>query len=319
MRRSAIIIGIKGETLTDKEINYIKYEKPLGVILFARNILNKYQTLKLVKSIKTLLGKDCMILIDEEGGRVTRLSKLGGPKFATAKSFGDSAKKNFEKTKITTYKSYKKIGRILAEIGINFNCAPVLDLFFKDSHKVIGDRAFSRDPDVVSVLSLQACKGLISEGVTPIIKHIPGHGRAKSDSHLMLPTISNKDKELNEDFFPFVKLNFMPIAMIAHIKYSSFDSHNCATYSKKIIQNLIRSKIGFKGILISDDLCMKALKGSYFYRAKKAINAGCEIVLHCEPNLSKIYKSTLGAGLASSKLIKKLKSIKKLIPNNNIS
>jgi len=156
---------------------------------------------------------------------------------------------------------------------------------------------------------LQACKGLLSEDVFPIIKHIPGHGRAKVDSHYYLPIIKSSKKVLQEDFYPFKKLNKQPFAMIAHIKYLDLDKEKCATYSEPII-SFIKNKLGFEGILFSDDLCMKALKGSYIYRAKNAIKAGCDIVLHCEPNISNTKKSCEGAGYASIRLMEKIKELK---------
>jgi len=312
MKKSAIIIGIKGKLLNKSETNFLKSNNPMGVILFARNIDNKMQTIKLVKNIKTILGRNTMILIDQEGGRVSRLSIKHWPRFPSAKIFGDKAKDNMNNAKLATYKNYKKIGKILFNLGINVNCAPVLDLLFKGSHNVIGDRSFSRDPKIVSMLALEACKGLISEGVMPIIKHIPGHGRSKNDSHFVLPEITSKESELMQDFYPFTKLNNKPLAMIAHIKYAQLDNKYCATYSKKVIKVTIRKKIGFKGILLSDDLCMKALKGPYYHRAKKAIKAGCDIILHCDANISTTLKSCKGAGFVSDSLTRKINQFKKI-------
>lgn len=309
MRKSAIIIGIKSYKLNLKEEAFLKDKQPLGVILFSRNIKNIKQVLSLTFAIKNILGKDTMVLIDQEGGRVSRLNKDIWDTFPESKIFGKIAKKNILKAQRLTYKNYKKIGNILKNIGINYNCAPVLDLRIRGASDVIGSRAFSRDPKVVSKLSYQACKGLLSEGILPIIKHIPGHGRAKKDSHLELPIIGSSKKALEEDIFPFIQLNKMPLAMIAHIKYKCLDSSNCATYSKKIIK-FIKEEIGFNGILISDDLCMKALNGSYINRAKKAKEAGCDIILHCEPNLSNITKSCEGAGFVSKNLLIKIKKLK---------
>ena len=315
MRYSAIIIGIKGKQLTKDEIQFLKKCKPVGVILFSRNIYCKEQTINLVKKIKFLIGRDAMILIDQEGGRVSRLSNKWSA-FPPAKYFGDLSNNSMGKAKKETFYNYKNIGKILNDLGINFNCAPVLDLSFRSANKIIGDRAFSSSADIVSKLALEACKGLLESNVLPIIKHIPGHGRAKADSHLELPEINTKEKLLEKDFLPFIKLSHMPLAMIAHIKYSSLDKNFCATYSKVIIDKYIRGKIGFNGILLSDDLCMKALKGPYFYRAKKAINAGCDILLHCDGNLSNTYNSYLGAGFVSKLLLRKIHLVKKSISNN---
>lgn len=318
MEYSAIIIGIKGNQLNTSEVDFLKKCKPLGVILFSRNISFKEQTIKLIQQIKKIIGRDAMILIDQEGGRVSRLSDQWET-FPPAKYFGNLYHKNIGKAKKETFNNYKKIGKSLNDLGINFNCAPVLDLFIKSANKVIGDRAFSSSANIVSKLALEACKGLLKSNVIPIIKHIPGHGRAKSDSHLELPEVKIKEKLLEEDFFPFIKLNFMPLAMIAHIKYLNLDNKLCATYSRVIINNYIRDKIGFHGILLSDDLCMKALKGSYTQRAKKAIEAGCDILLHCDANLSNTYKSYLGAGFVSKPLLKKIRLVKKSISNKKNS
>jgi len=309
MNRAPVIIGVKGHVLNLGEINLLKKKRPFGVILFKRNIKNPKQILRLTTSIKKILGNDVMILIDQEGGRVSRLNKEYWDTYPEASYFGGIAKHNPGRAKKIAFENYKSIGKNLAAIGINFNCAPVLDLKFRGASSVIGDRAFSRDPNIISYLSLEACKGLLSENVFPIIKHIPGHGRSKTDSHLDLPVIKSSKIQLQEDFYPFIKLKKMPLAMIAHIKYLELDKIECATYSKLII-NYIKNEIGFKGILLSDDLCMKALKGSYVNRAKKAILAGCDIVLHCDPNLLNIIKTCEGAGYASEKLIKKVKELK---------
>ena len=187
-----------------------------------------------------------------------------------------------------------------------------LHLKIRGANKVIGDRAFSRSPEIIAKLGLAACQGLLSEGIVPIVKHIPGHGRSKLDSHLELPEINQNLKYLRDDFYPFKKLNHMPAAMIAHIKYNALDENKCATYSNKIINIYIKKKINFSGLLFSDDLCMKALKGPYRQRASKAVGAGCDIILHCNPKISNIYQSCKGAGQISSVLIKKIEQIKKI-------
>ena len=309
MNKSAIIIGIKGLSISLDEKKLLQDKKPLGVILFRRNIKNPKQILRLTKSIRAILGKEAMILIDQEGGRVSRLNKNYWKTYPDANYFGKIAKNNLAKAKRLTYKNFKDIGIDLHKLGINFNCAPVLDLKIKGASSVIGNRAFSRDPKIVSQLSLQACKGLISESVFPIIKHIPGHGRAKVDSHHYLPIIRSSKKILQEDFYPFKSLNKQLLAMIAHIKYLDLDKEKCATYSEPII-SFIKNNLGFEGILFSDDLCMKALKGSFINRARNAINAGCDIVLHCEPNISNAIKSCEGAGYASKMLMKKIKELR---------
>tara|TARA_Y100000589_G_scaffold280263_1_gene276586 strand:- start:525 stop:1463 length:939 start_codon:yes stop_codon:yes gene_type:complete len=309
MNKSAIILGIKALNLSLDEKRLLQEKKPLGVILFSRNIKNPKQILSLTQSIKNILGKEAMILIDQEGGRVSRLNKSYWKTYPDANYFGKIANSNLAKAKKLTYENFKDIGSNLNKLGINYNCAPVLDLKIKGASSVIGSRAFSRSPEIVSHLALQACKGLLSENVFPIVKHIPGHGRAKVDSHFYLPIIKSSKKVLQEDFYPFIKLNKQPLAMIAHIKYLDLDKEKCATFSKSII-SFIKNKLGFEGILFSDDLCMKALKGSYVNRARKAIKAGCDIVLHCEPNISNAVKSCEGAGYVSKTLMKKIIKLK---------
>ena len=309
MNKSAIILGIKEFNLSLDEKRLLQEKKPLGVILFSRNIKNPKQILTLTQSIKKILGKEAMILIDQEGGRVSRLNKSYWKTYPDANYFGKIANSNLAKAKKLTYENFKEIGNNLNKLGINYNCAPVLDLKIKGASSVIGSRAFSRSPDIVSHLALQACKGLLSENVFPIVKHIPGHGRAKVDSHFYLPIIKSSKKVLQEDFYPFIKLNKQPLAMIAHIKYLDLDEEKCATFSKSII-SFIKNKLGFEGILFSDDLCMKALKGSYVNRARKAIKAGCDIVLHCEPNISNAVKSCEGAGYIPKTLMKKIIKLK---------
>lgn len=312
MNNSSIIIGIKSFDLKFNEKQLLYQKKPLGVILFSRNIRDPKQVKNLIESIKKILGNEAMILIDQEGGRVSRLNENFWKIYPDAYYFGKIAKNNPLKAKVLVYQNFKEIGKILYNLGINFNCAPVLDLKIKGANNVIGNRAFARDPKIVSKLSLQACKGLLSENVIPIIKHIPGHGRANKDSHFHLPIIRASKKTLQEDFYPFIKLNKQPLAMIAHIKYLDLDKTKCATYSKSII-NYIKYDIGFKGILLSDDLCMKALKGSYKNRAKKAINAGCDIILHCDADIPNTIKSCEGAGYASERLLEKIKNLKQIL------
>ena len=306
MSNYAIVIGIKDIFLNKNEKEYLKKYKPAGVILFKRNISSKTQILSLVKELKLLLGPKAIIMIDQEGGKVSRLDERYWPTYPPANYFGELAKKNLKKAKIKTFDNYFSIGKELRKIGINYNCAPVLDLFIKNTNDIIGNRAFSKDPKVVSKLGLEACRGLIKARVKPVIKHIPGHGRSLVDSHFKLPVVDTSMINLEKDFFPFKELKHINSAMTAHIKYKNLDKDNSATHSRFIINEIIRKKIGFRGVLFSDDLCMKALQGGYFYRAKKAIEAGCDIVLHCEPDIEKIVKSTLGAGKMSKELKTKL-------------
>ncbi len=291
MNRKAIIISISGLKLSSQEKILIKNEKPWGIILFKRNIKSLKQVIKLTKSIRKIIkDKRYPILIDEEGGRVTRLSNLFdnsiysqryfGHLFETNKIVGNSVLKNY----------YNSISIILTKIGVNINTVPVLDLLHKNKHKIIGDRSFSSDPNVVKNLGEICIKTLKKNKIATIIKHIPGHGRAKSDSHFKLPIINEKLKTLKKTDFKCFKDISSLFAMTAHILYQKIDKKDCATHSKKIIKDIIRKEIRYKGILISDDISMKALKKNIYENALLSLKAGCNLVLYCSGKISESRK-----------------------------
>ena len=295
MKKKAIIISIKGYKLTTKEKILISNEKPWGLILFKRNIKSLKQVKELIKKIRKF-AKDSKfpIMIDEEGQSVSRLSKIINHNLSQ-KLFGDIYKHN-PKIALIIYKNYiKNLTLLLKQIGININTVPVLDVIRKKTHKIIGNRSFSNDPRIVKKLGQVCVKQYKSNKLGTVIKHIPGHGCSDSDSHLKTPNVKLDYKNLDKiDFFPF-KSNPSQFAMTAHVIYSKIDKNNVATFSKKIISQIIRKKIRFKGILISDDISMKALKHDIVKNAKKSLTAGCNIVLYCAGN----YKD-------SSKLLKEL-------------
>ena len=268
----------------------IKNEKPWGLILFKRNIKSLTQLIKLIKKIRKF-SKDSKfpIMIDEEGETVSRLSKIINHNFSQ-KLFGDIYKHN-SKIALFLYKNYiNNLTVLLRKIGININTVPVLDVIRKKTHKIIGSRSFSNDPYIVKNLGLVCVRQYKLNKLGTVIKHIPGHGCAYHDSHLQTPKVKLAYKDLNKiDFFPF-KSNPSHFAMTAHILYSKIDKNNVATFSKKIISKIIRKKIGFKGILISDDISMKALKHDLVTNAKKSLIAGCNIVLYCAGNYNDSYK-----------------------------
>jgi len=284
MKRKAIIISISGYKLTNKEKELLKNEKPWGLILFKRNIKSYFQIKKLIKDIRKF-SKDSKfpIMIDEEGGRVTRLSSIINLQFSQ-KFFGDIYKLN-PKISLLTYKNYNNsIVSILRTIGINMNTVPVLDVLRKKTHRIIGNRSFSDDPLIVKKLGEECVKNYNLNKIATVIKHIPGHGCASSDSHFKTPKVKDSYKDLKKrDFFPF-KSNSSYFAMTAHILYLKIDKKNVATFSKKIISKIIRKEIGFKGIIISDDISMKALKYDLVTNAKKSLSAGCNLVLYCAGN-----------------------------------
>ena len=283
--RRAFIIGLRSLSLGIKEKNFLIKYKPWGVIIFKRNIKNFDQLLKLTTDIrKVFKDKNYPILIDEEGGRVNRLKNLFDTSVFTGSFFGNIYKNNIKKF-ILYYTIYsKQISHILKNVGININTLPVLDVRRSYSDNIIGDRSFGYDPKTVSKIGDFCIKEFNKNRIGTVMKHIPGHGLAKVDSHKKTPIVNEDINILNKiDFYPFKNKKCF-FAMTAHVVYKSIDKFNTATHSKKII-NLIRNKIKFKNLIISDDLSMKALKFSIEENTKKAFSAGCNIVLHCNGKL----------------------------------
>jgi len=282
--RKSFIIGIKSTKLSTSEINFLNKYKPWGVILFSRNIKNIKQTKILTQSIRNIF-KDHKypILLDQEGGRVNRLNNIIDFSIFTGAFFGKLFKKNKK-----NFKKYFKIyiqqtSYLLDKIGININTVPILDVRRKKSTNIIGDRSYSNNPMIVSKIGDFCIEEFHKLNIGTVIKHIPGHGSAKVDSHLSTPIINEKlNKLFKVDFLPFKnKKSFF--SMTAHIVYADIDKLNTATHSKKII-SLIRNKINYKNIIISDDISMKGLKYSIKKNTIKAFRAGCNLVLHCNAN-----------------------------------
>jgi len=291
MNRKAIIFGIKGTKLTFEERYLLKTEKPWGIILFSRNVKDFIQLKFLIKDIKKIINdKNYPILVDQEGGRVSRLNKIIDLSLFSQGYFGKLYKHD-KKIFAYHYKIYiDKISDILKKTGININIAPVLDVRRKNSHNVIGNRSFSEDPAIVSKIG-DLCINLYEKNkIATVIKHIPGHGPSKSDSHHSLPVIKTKKIDLiKKDFMPFRKRKSF-FAMTAHVIYSIYDPVFTATHSKTVINEVIRKHIGFKGILISDDISMRALKYGLKDNAIKALEAGCNLILHCNGNIKEMSK-----------------------------
>jgi len=290
MIKKAIIISIKGYQLSSNEKKLLANEKPWGLILFKRNIKSIKQIKKLTSKIRQLT-KDSKfpIMIDEEGEPVSRLGKIINNDFSQ-KLLGDIYEID-NKLSVDFYKNYiRNSTHLLRKIGININTVPVLDVLREHTNKIIGNRSFSNDPKTVKKLGTICVKQYKLNKFGTVIKHIPGHGCASLDSHLKTPKVKLTYKELNKvDFLPF-KLNPSQFAMTAHILYEKIDKKNVTTFSKKIISEIIRKKIGFKGILISDDISMKALKYDLVTNAKKSLLAGCNIVLYCAGNYKDSFK-----------------------------
>ena len=292
----ACIFSLSGTTLTSREVSLFRESNPFGFILFKRNCENPTQLKYLVESIKETVGRDCPILIDQEGGRVQRLKPPHWREYKPMKYFGDLYDDNPEKALEELRFETLRLADELIESGVNVNCAPVLDLCFDGAHDIVGDRSFSADPDVVGRLGLSVCRHFLSAGITPIIKHIPGHGRATGDSHLELPCVGASYNDLSSlDFSPFREISKSEIgrsvwAMTAHIVYDHIDSKHPVSVSSDAIENVIRNEIGFDGILIGDDLDMKALDsyGDAPTKALKSLGAGCDFALYCAGEADKM-------------------------------
>ena len=284
-----LIIGLEGTILNDNETKFLSDYKPWGVILFQRNCINHKDTLTLIDKIKSKTHKDMPILIDQEGGRVSRLNYPEFPRTLSAKLFGDIFIKDKELALRALTLNINLIAGSLKDMGININTVPVLDIPSQKESGVIGDRAYSSDKDIVSQMGKIVLNENNSNGIGSVIKHIPGHGRATVDSHLDLPIIIDEKSLLeNDDFVPFKALNNAPLAMTAHAIYEKFDKNNVVTLSKTMITEIIRSKIGFKGTLMTDDVSMKALSGDVGTNSLLALQAGCDLVLHCNGNFDEI-------------------------------
>ena len=286
--RRSFIVGIKSTKLNNKEKFFLKKYKPWGVILFTRNIKNINQTFKLTSSIRKIFNdKNYPILIDQEGGRVNRLRNIISFDNLTSEFFGQLYVKNYKEFKIYYRLFIDKTSYLLKLIGVNLNTSPVLDLRVKGASNIIGDRSFSKDPKIVSKIGDYCINFFHKNKIGTVIKHIPGHGLASVDSHNFTPLINKDNKYLTKNDFKSFKNKKTLFAMTAHIIFKKIDEKNPVTHSKKLIK-LIRNKIGFKNILISDDLSMKSLKGNLKEKAIEAFNAGCNLVLHCNGNLKEM-------------------------------
>ena len=311
--RRSFITGIKSTTLSVKEKKFLQQYKPWGVILFSRNITSLKQAKKLTDHIKRIFkDKNYPILIDQEGGRVNRLKKIFNADLLTGKFFG----KLYLKDKKKFYNYYKifikQTSFLLKSIGANINTLPVLDLRLKGSSSIIGDRSFSKDPKIVSKIGNICINNFHSNKIGTVIKHIPGHGLAKVDSHKLTPIVNKNLKYLIKNDFSTFKKKSSLFAMTAHIIYTNIDKINTATHSKKIIQ-LIRSNIKFKNIIMSDDISMKSLKSSIKVNTLRAFNAGCDLVLHCNGNIKEMSDVAIHSPLISRFIIKKTSQFYKII------
>ncbi|HWU13458.1 MAG TPA: beta-N-acetylhexosaminidase [Caulobacter sp.] len=308
---SAAILGCAGTTLTAEEAAFFRDVKPWGFILFKRNIADPNQVRALTAALRATVGRpDAPILIDQEGGRVARLQPPHWNKYPPGRAYGELAANDPLVAREITRLGARLIAHDLLDLGINVDCVPVLDVPDPQGHEIIGDRAYGDTPQQVATLGRAAAEGLLAGGVLPIIKHIPGHGRAMSDSHLELPVVKAKLAELDaRDFAPFRVLSDMPMAMTAHVVYTAIDRSRPATTSKKAIKKIIRESIGFDGLLMSDDLSMKALSGDFRQRAKDSLAAGCDVVLHCNGDMAEMKAVMSGVGKLSREARRRVQAV----------
>jgi len=295
MNPSAVIFGLSGPRLTRAEKLFFRDTDPWAFILFARNIETPAQVIRLTSELRDSVGRDCLIFVDQEGGRVQRLRPPHWTNYPAAARFGEIYDCDPEQGKRASFLAYRLIADDLKQLGINADCAPVLDLPKPNADPIISDRAFAKSTAPLIELAHACMAGLMAGGVAPVIKHIPGHGRAKVDSHKALPRIDTSRQTFEKtDFIPFQAFCDAPMAMTAHAVFSCSDDTPVTT-SQKAMTELVRAAIGFDGLVMSDDLDMKALSGSLTQKTRRALRAGCDIALHCSGHMKDMVKVAKGA------------------------
>lgn len=282
----AFICGCSGPVLTADEEDFVRRTQPWGLILFRRNVADRAQMRALTGRFREILGRpEAPVLIDQEGGRVQRMTAPEWPAYPAAARIGAASEDPAEQARLA-FLSARLIAHDLAEVGVTVDCLPVLDLPVEGGHSVIGDRAYGRDGETVARLGRAAAEGLMAGGILPVFKHVPGHGRARADSHLELPVVATSREELERtDFAPFRANADLPVAMTAHVVFTAIDPARPATLSPVVVSEVIRGHIGFDGLLMSDDLSMKALSGSFREKTEALFAAGVDLALHCNGDL----------------------------------
>lgn len=301
----AVIFGCAGHELGAAEQAFFREVKPWGFILFQRNCGSPSQIRQLNASLRSCVGRDeAPILIDQEGGRVQRLRGEQWRARPAAAAFGAINRQDPKMARDLVYDNARVMAAELGDLGINVDCVPCIDVPIEGAHSVIGDRAFASDPWVVAALGQAVIDGMLDGGVLPVIKHMPGHGRARADSHLELPVVdAPRDLLERSDFAPFRALAHAPLGMTAHVVYTDIDATAPATTSKRVIDEVVRGFIGFDGALMSDDLSMRALQGSFAERARAAVAAGCDLVLHCNGNMDEMRDIVSATPILSGKAL----------------
>lgn len=290
MSPRAFITGVSGLVLTQDERSFLRATRPWGFILFKRNIDNPSQVIELVRQMRDCVGApDAPVLIDQEGGRVQRLGPPHWPRYPAGAVFAALYRRAPASGLRAAFLSSRLIAADLHDLGITVDCLPLADVPIAGADAVIGDRAYGTAPGQVAAVARAVTEGLAEGGVLPVLKHIPGHGRATADSHLRLPVVDAPLEELDRtDFAAFRALADLPMAMTAHVVFSALDAAQPATTSATMIDKVIRSSIGFQGLLMSDDVSMNALQGSIAERSRAALSAGCDVILHCNGKLEEM-------------------------------
>ena len=278
----ACILSVSGHTLTDGEKTLLAHANPWGIILMGRSCANPTQVTALISEIQQTTGRNTLIFIDQEGGRVRRLRPPEWPDFPAPGTYTPLYRADPDLGREAVWLHHRLMAAELAPMGLRADCAPCCDLLHVGHHQIVGDRAFGETPGEVGAMALAALNGLAEGGVAGVIKHIPGHGRAEVDSHETMPVVRASRTEIERDITPFTAVRHATMAMTAHLAYAALDDeHTPATHSPKIISEIIRGEIGFDGLLMTDDLGMKALGGTLASRATRALAAGCDVILHC--------------------------------------
>jgi beta-N-acetylhexosaminidase len=306
----AAIFGCAGTVLSAEERAFFRDADPLGFILFARNVETPEQARRLTEDLRASVARaEAPVLIDQEGGRVARLKPPHWRKAPPGRVLGELYARNPEAGLEATRLNSRLLALDVASIGCDVDCLPVLDIALPGAHSVIGDRAYAEQPEAVAAIGRAAAEGLMAEGVMPVIKHIPGHGRATVDSHHALPRVTvSRDILERTDFVPFRLLADLPWAMTAHVLYEAIDADAALTVSARGVNEVVRSHIGFDGLLLSDDLSMQALGGTLGERAARSLAAGCDIALHCNGRMAEMIEVAANAGAMTRDAVRRFEA-----------
>jgi beta-N-acetylhexosaminidase len=314
----AMILGCSGLTITPEERAFYQAEQPWGFILFGRNISEPAQIADLVASLRESVGREVPVLIDQEGGRVQRIRPPILQHYPSGQALGDIYRRDREAGLRAAWLMSRLHAFDLLKFGINIDCLPVLDVPVEGSSNVIGNRAYGGDPVTVTEMGRAAAQGLKAGGVLPVMKHIPGHGRGFADSHHELPVVTVSRAELEKhDFPPFIALKDELMAMTCHVVFGDIDPSNPATTSRKVIDEIVRGFIGFKGLLLSDDTSMNALAGTIGERAANILAGGCDIVLHCNGVMDEMKQVVANVGVLSGQALVRAKAVEAAFGHND--